>query len=341
MNNGKKRSAEVAIVCNFFSCICGGFILLATILLLLRIFIGSIDIGSTVETVSSISLNDTELAGTIAKNLGMDDEGSYNKWVLKDKYGIDLDDDKISAGEYIFAAIYENEASTLEQQGIDERDVEKFIEKLDMSSLTDELIDNYMGVITGEEDEASITSKMIIDTVKDNEKLINNTLGIKFDDSDYDELEAYLDRMELEKYTTVTDDSIDIPDWVRTLINLFYGDNITIYVVSGLVIFMMSLLIVLMNLHKPYVVFNYLGINTLITGIAGIVFSQLLAVLFEEIAYAAEYGEDLINEIGSLLKDILFKDSIIFTAIGIILIIIFIVISVIRKIMIRKSEESF
>jgi hypothetical protein len=198
-----------------------------------------------------------------------------------------------------------------------------------------------MGVITGEEDEASITSKMIIDTVKDNEKLINNTLGIKFDDSDYDELEAYLDRMELEKYTTVTDDSIDIPDWVRTLINLFYGDNITIYVVSGLVIFMMSLLIVLMNLHKPYVVFNYLGINTLITGIAGIVFSQLLAVLFEEIAYAAEYGEDLINEIGSLLKDILFKDSIIFTAIGIILIIIFIVISVIRKIMIRKSEESF
>lgn len=309
----KKRSVGVAIICTFFSWVLSIVLLGLEVALLVFLVFGGKTISTTVaKEVSSAKLGSMEVGGIMSavgiKNVEKDDE-TVAEYVYKH---LDKKDKKLTSVEEIEEALNSLEG------------VEEF---------TESQIEKYTEALYNGGDTATIEGDEIVDFLKQNEDQMESILGRKPDKKDYKNISRIWDN-EIESKIRVDEDKTQ----GNFATKIVLGNKTRGIIALGVLIGVFSLLILLLNLHKPYVVFKYVGIVTIIVGVVGLLSTFLSNILTNLAAKALKASNAAVRPfVNTYCKGALIP-TLVYVGAAVLCLVIYVIISGIAGAKARKRE---
>ncbi len=324
----KKRKKKRSFFGRFFGGIFS-FLFMLVLIALEVVLLFRISCGTIVKT---------DIISTVVKNNPVisEDKDWYSVSVgeLASSMGIDMDTSELGEDTAVSDVIYE----ALQEANIDvasKEQVEQMLGEIPLDDFLKDMQDDYLKVLTGEQDSASLKTEDIVGFVEENKQVVKDTLGIEITDEDINQFRSYIEDMDLETTTKMElpkDQEIEI---ITTTAYYLIGDNTELYKLLAVAIAVVLLLLLLCNTDKMHRVFVYAGIGTVFTGGIYLAVSMATETLLPEMM-----GEDfaivanLMTTIGGMVK----KNAILFLGIGVGMFLLYIITEIIVKI--TPKEEA-
>lgn len=315
----RKRPLWLAIICSMFTFVLS-IVLFAFCLTLLYVSVITSSISGVINTFSSKASSYSEVpVGDI-----------LNKFDGSNEY-----DSDVTLSEYIY-----DKLPASDKLNTTEEDIAEMIDNPSISEFVNGVMDDYIGVMTGELDEASVTNESIIQVVKDNEELVETTIGRELSDDDYDKIDSRLNSVNFENNTKITSSSAEeISGGIKSVLNLVrsgINSKGVIFASLGIAIGIVLLLILILNLHKPYLVFWHAGVCATISAAIGFATSAVVNGVVNELDSSERtYALMMMRLLGNP-QDKMSSYSAIFLTVGIVLIVVYAVIAISRKILSKR-----
>lgn len=308
----RKRPFWLAAICTAFS-ILFAWVLFSLCLTLLYCTVFSRAASDVMSVYSSNSTNFSEIpVGQILNRF--DSSGDY--------------EDDVTLSEYVY-----DKLPAKDKENTTEEDIAEMIDNPSISEFVGEVMDDYMKVMTGRTDEASISNDRILQVVRENEKLVETAIGRDLSESDYRAIESKLDEANFEENTTISNHHGDFADDLPAIRSVYkIMDNPTlVFVGLGIAIGVILFIILLLNLHKPYVVFRYLGVCTVLAAGIGYATGAVFNWAINELGERERVSFNMVLGLMGNPQNRIMTNSTFFLIAGIVLIAAYIVIAVLLK----------
>lgn len=256
----KKRPFVVALICGLLTFVLSLVLFVAVEALYVRTVFDGLKAQATGESVfGNVSYTEVPLGAVLSQ---VDEK-------------VELEDDA-TISDYIYAKIPE------EYQ--EKTNVEEIAEALDKAGLDEDIasiIEKINGVLTGEITEGALFSTdEIINMIETKKDVIEKVTGYTLSDDDFDKIKDNVEKLELEETTDVTKfvEMTEENEIVKVSMTAISKPSYTYIAVGGLIVVLL-VLILLLNLNKPYKVFGSLGGTSIVVGalgVAGAIFSGII-----------------------------------------------------------------
>ena len=285
----KERSAGKKVLGAIAGVFLGLLMIAAALLLILKLTAGSVTKidGQTVQPYKNAKLGQLEVGD----------------FVNEQKFG-----NKVSSDATLAEVVYKN-LSKSDRKNTSVEAIEEYLNNNeDLKKLLQDKAQNYLDVIAGSEDEASVTTDDIVNFVEENADDLGEVIGRKIKKTDIKNLKKELDKSKIEKNTSVDSDKLDkIP--LKEVVGIFLADNMLVIVAILAALVLIFLLILLVNLHKPYAAFGIAGIALLIAGAAGMVGVFKAESIMDKLVEKESLGS-VIKAISGNVKNSLFNSAV-------------------------------
>lgn len=252
-----------------------------------------------------------------------------------------INSDEIPASQEVTVADYFYEAYksaysrySEEQLNITREEMKELLEDSTLGEFIKDKINDYLADATGDTGTGRITKQEIMDLVEENEELISKASGgYIMTDEDYDLISAQLDELDITKtldLSTVRREQ-ELPFILAGHLTSWYA-----LAAVGFVCLIWILLLFLVNKYRVSNVLLYTGIALLGAGLVGAAAKLLQTTLIRRISEAASLSRDLVRPVAEDLIGLYWQIALYAIAAGALLILIFAVISLIRR---RKADR--
>lgn len=307
-----KRPFFVALICGLFTFILSIILFVLMFALLVRTFFD----GTKAQSDGSALYSDVSyMSAPVGKLINEIDKS------------VDLPDDA-GLSDYIYEKL-----PSKDKENTSPKEIGRELEKAKLDSFIMDIVDDIGKGLSGEKDGPIITNDQIIDKIEDNQKAFETIIGRDMTDEDYKKIRKQLDKMELEKNTTIKEGSLKAVEEVPGLKLALKAitDPATAYALLGISIGVVLIFIVLFNLHKPSVFIKHAGSAAFCAGSVGLGLAIAFDLVTELINKDAGMAKLMIDMLFDGLKNVMMINSIIFMGAGFVLIIVYIIIRVIVK----------
>ncbi len=299
----KKRSCLVSVLCGILTLLCG-IVMFASILTLLFV---------------SVFNKPTSKVLSVGSNTG--NLGDIPVSVILDEDDEDYDEDKTFA-EFVYDNLDEKT-----QDIVEVKDIEKILNDPAINEFFGDVISDYSQVAIGAKDEASITVESVMKLVEETEDIIEDALGREMKQSDYDKIEKELKKLDIEEKTKLekSDDLDSDEENVVEAVAYFFSNTGKIMLSLLGVVLVMAVLILLLNLHKPYRPLFHLGYNTVVSAVLGLGVGMAYEMVIDEMDKESMMIMNMLSGfLGNPQKNIT-ANSIAFLIVGIVIIILWVI----------------
>lgn len=233
----------------------------------------------------------------------------------------------VTLSEYVY-----DKLPSADKANTSAEEIAEIIDNPAISAYVNGVLDDYMKVLSGEAESASISNDRILDVVRDNEELVESAIGREIKEEDYARIENKLDSLNLEEHTEISvsgsEEAGKAIEFVRDIIN----NRKAIVARMAVAIAVILILLVVLNLHKPYVVMRHMGVCMIFAAAIGKIISYAYDVVLKEAGAREQAAVGMVmNLLGSPMDNISSVAGI-FLIVGIILVAVYVAAAILRKI---------
>lgn len=315
----KKRPLWLALICSMFSFVFGMILFILCVTLLYAAVINSSisEVRSTFSSSGDARFSEIPVGEIL------------NKFDSSKEY-----DSDVTLSQYVYDKLPEaDKANTTEE------DMAELINNPSISDFVNGVMDDYIGVMTGENDEASVTNESIIQVVKDNEKLVEAAIGRELSDEDYKKIDNRLDSIGFEDNTKIkgSNEAAGEIQSVLRIARMILDNTKMIFVVLGVAIGIVLIILLLLNLNKPYRVLRHAGACTIMSAVIGFATASVFDMLLRELGSSERASFEMVMRFIGNPQDKISSYSGYFLTIGIVLMVVYTVIAISRKILSSRA----
>lgn len=233
----------------------------------------------------------------------------------------------VTLSEYVY-----DKLPSADKANTSAEEIAEIIDDPAISGYVNGVLDDYMKVLSGEAESASISNDRILDVVRDNEELVEKAIGREIKEEDYTRIENKLDSLDLEEHTEISvsgsEEAGKAIEFVRDIIN----NRKAIVTRMAVAIAVILILLVVLNLHKPYVVMRHMGVCMIFAAAIGKITSYAYDVVLKEAGAREQAAVGMVMNLLGSPMDKISSVAGIFLIVGIILVAAYVAAAILRKI---------